>query len=131
MKWLGWAILAFMCILGTLTRPANAAIDTVPSSELPIKVNGPLLITGYSFSGHTVNYVQVYNSSSAVVDLDGWKAGYEYSGAKYNLAELHGKLAPRQYVVVARDVVLPGAVFVFGSLSSPSDPVLTSVILTV
>lgn len=128
MKWLGWGIIALICITCTLMRPASAVIETAPSNELPIKVNGPLLITGYSFSGHSVNYIQIYNSSSGIIDLNGWKAAYEYSGIRYTLVDLHGNLAPRQYVTVANNLVLPTATFGFGG-SAPSDPVLTSVVL--
>lgn len=69
MKRLGWGVLTFL-ISAVLTLPV-AAIDTVPTS--PNKVTGPLLITGYSFSGPNLRYVQIYNNASTLVPLDGWQ----------------------------------------------------------
>lgn len=69
MKRLGWGVLAFIMIV-TFSVPARA-IDTVATT--PNKVNGPFLITGYSFSGPGLRYVQLFNSSSTVASLDGWK----------------------------------------------------------
>lgn len=109
-------------------RPASAQIETAPSNELPIKVNGPLLITGYSFSGHSINYIQIFNSSTSIVDLSGWKVAYEYGGARYNLIDLYGNLAPKQYITVAKSSVLPSATFIFTG-ATPVDPILTSVVL--
>ncbi len=129
MKWLGWGILAFISITSILVQPVNAVIETLPSNEVPIKVNGPLLITGYSFSGHTVNYIQVYNSSTSVVNLEGWKLGYDYASTKYNLIELAGKLAPKNYITVASNAIMPTATFTFVNVSPPADPVLTSISL--
>jgi len=116
-------------------QPASAQIDTLPSSELPIKINGPLLITGYSFSGHSLNYVQIYNSSSNMVSIEGWKVGYEYNNgsgsSRHNLVELYGKLAPRQYMTVGSNTMLPTATLVFTNAPSlPTDQALSAIVLT-
>jgi hypothetical protein len=54
-----------------LAAPVSA-LETTPS--MPPKVNGPLLITGYSLQGHSLRYVQVTNTSEEVVALEGWSS---------------------------------------------------------
>lgn len=111
MKLLGLGILAFIFIVLSSTSPAGAVIESAPSNSYPVKINGPLLITGYSFSGHTINYVQIYNASPTVVSLENWQVAYEYNSTNHEAARLSGLLAPRQYVTIAREAILPNATF--------------------
>lgn len=123
--WLG--VLAFISLLYFSTLPVSAQIGTAPSDELPIKINGPLLITGYSFSGSSVRYVQIFNNSTSVTALDGWRVSYEHAGITNTLVELSGDVAPKRYVTIADETVLPNATFRFVHTLPAVDPVITSV----
>lgn len=116
-------VLAICCSL-----PSNA-LETSPSDNAAIKVNGPLLITGFSFSGHSLKYVQVYNSSSNVVSLEGWRVAVEHAGTIQVYVGLYGYIAPGKYVTAANDVVLPSATFLFHDTLPVVDPLLSSVVL--
>ncbi len=127
MKRLGVGSIAVVLAL-FLALPARA-LDTVPSNDSPVKINGPLLITGYSFSGHSLKYMQVFNSSSTVVSLDGWRVSVEQTGGQQVYAALGGLVAPNKYITVANAITLPNATFTFTDAVSPADPVPLSLSL--
>lgn len=68
MKRSWWGTVAI--IFATMLSLPASAIETAPS--VPNRVAGPFLITGYSFTGTKLRYVQVYNNSSNLASLDGW-----------------------------------------------------------
>lgn len=129
MKRAGWGILAILFVLGSQFTPTYA-LDTVPSTGIQTKVNGPLLITGYSFSGHSLRYVQLYNSSGSVVSLDDWRVSLEYApSGQQTYATLAGNVAPGKYVTIANETTVPTATFTFIDTNPTSDPIPTSVSL--
>jgi len=128
MKRVGWAVLAVLFVLGCQYPSANA-IGTIPSDDFQPKINGPLLITAYSFSGHSLRYLQVYNSSDNLVNLDGWKVSVEYAASKQVYAELSGNIAPKRYVTTANSLTVPTATFLFVDSNLASDPTPTSISL--
>jgi hypothetical protein len=129
MKWVRWAILAFLLLSGYQSSVAYA-IDTTPSSGVQTKVNGPLLITAYSFSGHSLRYVQLFNASGSVASLDGWRVSVEYAPATQQIyATLAGDIAPGKYVTVANTLTVPTATFGFMDSSLAADPTPISVSL--
>jgi len=127
MKRTWWCVSVLLGLV--ISGPPAAALDTTPSVNVPTKVNGPLFITGYSFSGHSLRYVQAYNSSNAVLDLKGWRVTVEAGASSQTIATLDGLVAPNKYFTVARSDTLPSATFIFTSPDTPSDPPLNSVSL--
>lgn len=103
-----------------------AAIDVVPTP--PPLAAGPFLITSYSFSGHSLRYVQIYNDDSDVASLDGWKVQTEWSdgleGAVgiWQTTELHGLIEPGEHVVVANEEVVPTATFLYTLKDTANEP---------
>jgi len=127
MKRVGWAVLTLLFLIGCQS-PVHA-IGTLPSGGIEPKVNGPFLITAYSFSGHSLRYVQLFNSSDTVVSLDGWRVALEYGAMQQVYAELAGIIAPRTYVTIANTLAVPTATFVFSDSSAAVDPTPTTVSL--
>lgn len=88
------------------------AIDTAPSEETTIKVDSPFLITGYSMTSYRLNYIQLYNTGTAVVSLDGWSLYYTVEGVEHPLTvTLGGMIKPHGSVVVADQSSVPTALF--------------------
>lgn len=119
---LGKALLLGVLVVSTATAPVSA-IDTAPS--VPPKVDGPLLISGYSFSGHSIRYVQIYNTSSEVVSLQGWKLTANWTSDVWQSQELSGLMAPKTKLTIADGLVIPGATFTFSGVAA-SEPRFTS-----
>ncbi len=126
MKCMGWGAMVILLLVAMLPMRAFA-LDTVPSATGPNKVSGPLLITGYSLSGHSLKYVQIYNSSNSVVALDGWSVYVEYAATQLNIVSLEGLLAPGKYALVANAATVPSATVLFVDTVLPSDPIPTAV----
>ncbi|MBP9667363.1 lamin tail domain-containing protein [Candidatus Saccharibacteria bacterium] len=98
MRRTGGLLLTLLLAINAAIAPvASAAITTTTSSQP--KIDGPLLITGYSFSGHSVRYVQIYNSDSQIVTLDGWRVGTD--DTSWQGPMLHGILEPHKKILVA------------------------------
>lgn len=129
MKRMWWGALVILSLI-QLVPSSVFALETTPSPQTPVKINGPLLITGYSFSGHSLRYAQVHNASNEVVSLDGWKVSIEYTGSQTVYATLSGKIAPLKYVTIANISTIPSATFTYMDGSVAADPVLTTVSLT-
>ncbi len=126
MKRIWWGAATIILLISII--PVRVfALDTVPSATTPNKVTGPLIITGYSFSGHSLKYVQIYNHSDNVVALDGWQVYIEYASVQQNIKTLEGLLAPGRYASVANVATAPSATFSFVDTIPSVDPVMTTV----
>ena len=120
MKRRWWGVTAF--VFATLLACPAGALDTVPS--VPARVAGPLLITGYSFSGSNLRYVQIYNNSSSLVALDGWKVASATKTTPVvssSYVTLSGLLEPGDHIIAA----VPGLVD-RSTYALPSHPVNSS-----
>lgn len=121
-----WSGLVAGVVFFQLFCASAYAIDTTPS--IPPNVDGPLMITGYSFSGHTVRYVQIYNSSSEIASLDGWKIATEWSTSlSWQSSELAGMLAPKHKVIASLPGVVSGALFDISGQAVAADPKVSAV----
>lgn len=128
MKRAGWAIMGILLCVWCL--PSNVyGIGTIPSDGIQPKVNGPLLITAYSFSGHSLRYAQLYNSSDDVVSLDGWRVAVDTAVTQQIYMVLTGNIAPRKYVTIANSLTVPTATFLYIDTGLATDPTPTSISL--
>jgi hypothetical protein len=107
------AVLAvfFLCLC-ILSTPVHA-VDVVPFDPASVKTDSPVIITGYSFHGPRVSYVQLFNTSDEVVNLDGWQLSYKITGQTdpVVIASLHGLLKPSNYIVAADSSFMTSADF--------------------
>ena len=109
--------------------PANA-IDTAPTS--PNKVTGPLQITGYSFSGASIRYVQIYNTSSALVSLEGWRILVTIKSTPITTAvlqDLRGLLEPGKHMIVAQEGVIDRPAIAMPTSAGSTMPSIVAVTL--
>lgn len=127
MKRLGVGILAV--VWAVLSALPVYALGTTPSVDVSVKTNSLLLITGYSFSGHSLRYAQVFNSSSSVMSLDGWRVAVDWSGTQQVYATLSGLVAPNDYFTVANVSVVATGTFTFADVLPASEPTLVSLSL--
>ena len=88
------------------------AIDVVPFDPAQIKTDSPVLITAYAVQGPRVEYVQLFNTSTEVIDLENWKVSYTIGGQSQpvEIGTLSGLLKPSDYVLLA-DGSVPSADF--------------------
>src|SRR5688572_2201939 len=108
---LGAIVGAFIFCL--FTAPLAGAVTI---GAPPVKSPGsdsPIIVTGYAAQGPALRYVQVFNSSSNVVDITGWKLRYSLVGASESIeiAILNGLIKPSGYLAVADSSVIPSADF--------------------
>ncbi|HCR55928.1 TPA: hypothetical protein DIV49_03065 [Candidatus Saccharibacteria bacterium] len=123
-KYLGGLLVLVVAII-VYSSPAHA-IDTIPSE--PVKVDGPLLITAYSFQGHNLRYVQIYNDLNEITDLQGWRIGVRWTGGGSWLSEpLTGYLEPKKKALVADSLVVTLPTFSITQPSPASDPRLIDI----
>ncbi len=102
-----------------MSAPISFALDTVIST--PPLIDGPFLITAYSFRGHGLRYLQLSNTGSALASLDGWSLATEWGTADiWQFNGLAGYVEPGQHVTIADESVLPAATFTYDSVT-PSD----------
>lgn len=82
-----------------LFRAAPASALT--TAEYIDKPESPVIISGYSFAGAQLDYVQLFNTSDTPVDISGWSIEYTIEGgaAPIKLPLLSGILKPSNYVV--------------------------------
>ena len=128
MKRLGWGILAF--ILSLVMNVPASAIDTVPTT--PNKVTGPFAITGYSFSGPNLRYVQIYNTSSSLALLDNWQITSTTKttpAATINYATLSGFLEPGKHVIAAVPGLIESPAFSLPAYQHVASPLVGTVSL--
>lgn len=98
--------------------PATTAIDTQTSDGLIVKTDSPVIITSYSFTASRLNYVQLFNESEAIVDLEGWRLVYDLGAGQVVVpVTLSGLMKPHSYTIIAETSVVPSAPF--GYLSTP------------
>ena len=99
--------IAMLCLCSAVPVSASA-LDT--TSGMQSLVDGPLLITKYSFQGDQVRFVEIYNNSNQVVSLGGWSvASVAKSGAPpETVVALHGQLAPGEWVTAGNREVFGG-----------------------
>lgn len=107
--------------------PIAGAIETNPST--PTKIDGPLQIVGYSFSGHTLRYLQFYNSSSGIVALDGWKVSTSWNTGAFEYDQLSGIMAPKTKATFADSSLVPTATFSYTPIEASSEPRLATLSL--
>lgn len=107
-------------VSGIVSTPVLAT-TVVPFDPSQAKTDSPVIITSYAFHGPKVSYVQIFNTSDEVVNLDNWQLSYKISGqdAPVVIAALHGLLKPAHYVVVADSIFLAAADFGY-SLAIPA-----------
>lgn len=128
MKRLGWGVVAFIFSL-IYSVPLNA-IDTVPTT--PNKVTGPLLITGYSFTGPNLRYIQIFNNSSALVSLDGWQVTSTTKTAPIittHHVTIDGLLEPGKHVFAAVPGMVDRSAFTLPMYQQASSPLIGTVTL--
>ncbi len=92
-------MVALLCI-ATSALPAQALQAAPYTPSLP-KTDGPVIISGYSFSGGRMNYVQLFNSSDELVNLADWHLEYQLAGqtTPVILTKLHSLMVPSGYVL--------------------------------
>lgn len=110
----------FAVFFGTLLVNASQAgaveaIPFQPSANLPIS---PIIVSGYSFSGPNVSYVQLYNTSEEPVDITGLKLSYKIMDQTnpVEVAELSGWIAPLNYVIAANLSAVSNADFPYTAI---------------
>ncbi len=110
----------FLLNLCILSQPTHA-VAIVPFDPSTVKTDSPIIITSYSFHGPRVSYVQLFNSSSEVINLQDWQLSYKITGQAdpVVLAPLQGLLKPSNYIVVADSSFINSADFGY-SLNIPA-----------
>ena len=109
----------FVGILATLLISMSSCVSTlaisvVSSDQSVVRTESPLSITGYSTTAHSLNYVQLYNTSSQVQKLDNWKLFYTIEAVEFPLTvQLDGLLAPGHSVLIADELTVPNALFLY------------------
>jgi hypothetical protein len=114
MKYFKIAIAAmslFLCLI-----PATAgAISVTPPPASSLKIDAPVIVTGYAFTGPKLLYVQLFNSSDRVVDVTNWQVEYTISAQTeaVKMGELDGKIKPGGYAVMGEQGSVPAADFLY------------------
>lgn len=116
MKYRAWRLLfAAIAMFLTLASSPVSALDqlsTIPTQ--PPKTDGPFLVTGYSFQGHTLRYVQIANISSTAQTIDGWHLSTSWPGGVWTYsAAMAGVVAPGKKIIIADNTAVSGATFTF------------------
>lgn len=125
-RWWGLAVFVFASLL---TLPVSA-IETAPST--PNKTVGPFLITGYSFSGSTLRYVQIFNNSQSLSSLDGWRLVSSTKAAPIATTQhvtLAGSLEPGDHIIAAIPNLVDRVAFEFAGQPAAPGLIVGSVSL--
>ena len=119
------AIIAVATMFFSLVPSAARAIDTLPYTPPVDAPDSPIIISGYAFNGPRVQYVQLFNTSPAPVDMTGWHVEYMISGQPEPVvvAALGGYIAPLNYMIAGESSSMSSADFGY-ALSIP--PAITS-----
>lgn len=115
-RWIRQALLtaAFLLMLAPSSASALDALPTGPS-QVP-KTDGPFLITGYSFQGHALRYVQIANTSALPQQIDGWQLSAAWSGGVWTYpGVLSGVVAPSKKIIIGDQAAVNGATFTFNA----------------
>lgn len=120
MRYIKIAVVAIILVL--CQASAVSALPVVQPPNTQSKTDSPVIITGYAFSGARLSYVQLFNTSNSVVDINNWKIEYSISGQNEPIAigDLEGKLKPQGYLIVGEQSSLPNADFTY-TLQIPVD----------
>ncbi len=118
-------VLIVMMGVCLLLPEVSAAIGTQPT--IPPSVDGPFIISAYSFQGHSLRYVQIANTSNEVASLDGWKVQTEWDTEFWQAPQLSGSMRPGSHTTVADVLVLPSATFPFTQPGTPVEPRLETI----
>lgn len=113
MKWLKPGLFFVgICLLFT-TSPA-AAETAEPYIPPPNLSASPVMITGYSFAGGKLEYVQLYNDGKVPVDLTGWRVELYVTNQATPVATatLADWMAPSNYLLVADEVAVGNPDFI-------------------
>lgn len=102
--------------------PASPPLTVTP---LPVVLpDSPVIITGYQVAGGTLNFVQLYNTSSALVSLKNWQLQVTAEGVDGQTPSpiaLDGEVLPEKYVIISRAGIVAGSDSEF-TLTPPADP---------
>lgn len=110
--------------------PVASAIEVGEPPQTPQKTDSPVTVTCYMVNGWRLGYVQLFNASDEVVNLTGWRMEYTISnGTVIQLPILDGLLKPGGYVVLADQLLLPMADFLFSLDSTPISGTITKLSL--
>lgn len=115
MRYIKMAITAITLFLFQILTPVAGALPVVPPPNTQPKTDSPIIITGYAFSGTRLSYVQLFNTSNNVVDVNDWKVEYSISSLAepVEIGDLEGKLKPGGYIVLGEKTSLPAADFTY------------------
>lgn len=104
-------------------QSVGAVTVGAPLPSVP-KVDSPIITTGYSALGQTLRYVQVFNNSSDVIDVTGWKVRYTIAGLSepIDVVTLSGLVKPGGYLAIADNSVIDNADFGYSLSVSPDAP---------
>lgn len=100
--------------------PAGAT-SVVPFDPAQTKTDSPVIITSYAFHGSKVSYVQLFNTSDEVADLNGWQLSYKLTGQDIPIVigTLQGLLKPANYIIAAETAFMTTPDFSY-SLAIPA-----------
>lgn len=120
MRWLVKLMLSVMVLSWSLNVGVGAVgpIEASPYVPPPELDKSPVIMTGFSFRGGEIGYVQLHNLSDDPVQLDGWKIEYDAGTKTRPLADLTGWIAPNNYLLAGGAELAPGSAdfsFVSGS----------------
>lgn len=102
-----FAVIFLAC--GMVNSNASALATSPLPPELPASL---VLITGYQMSGGLPDFVQIYNDSSDIISLTGWRLELTVNNQSVEMTlpvSLGSWLLPHQYAVVAQTGKVQGA----------------------
>lgn len=118
------SIMAGVFIFASTPAHAIDAPSLLTGPTQPIKTDGPFLITGYSFQGHTLRYVQIANISASPQTVDGWSLVTAWAEGTWTYPSvMSGTVAPGKKIIIANQSAVDGATFSFQA--SDAQPVDT------
>lgn len=100
------------------TTALPQVIVVPPPPSLPAS---PLLVTAYKATNGQLNLVQIYNNSSSMERLNGWRVTYVANGEEYEIQLSEGWILPKTYLVLGWNEEL-GTADITYSFPSPSGP---------
>lgn len=113
MKWLKPGLFFVGACLLFLSSPV-AAESAEPYTPPPNLTASPVIVTGYSFAGGQLEYVQIYNSDDVPRHLAGWKIELYVANELLPVLsmEVGDWIAPTNYMLAATEVAVSNADFV-------------------
>ena len=103
----------FALVTSVVVAFPAGAIGTGPFEPAPLKPESPVIISGYSYVGPRLVYVQLFNTLAVPVDVSGWKLEYTIKGQEspVQIATLGGLIKPLNYIVAGDTSSLPAVDF--------------------